>query len=554
METETISSMWDDAKMKFKELTGKSLDQGRIQSFENVEKEIESRQKPVYPKDNAPTDGWHRAKIAGLKVLRGLKLLVGLATQVSSLVFLSTSSNSSLPELTYSKAVPGPSQPAANFCCNAISILLDIPKQIKDFDDAINDVFTRVSVVLYKVRIYERLDEVDNLLALLIHKLMVSFVIICAKAINYQQGTKWERFQQRAKKSIFDDDSGLKAEMENFERLVKEHHDAEGTVTLEEVLKQKKTLNRLLDDATERKSDDDRIKKLKHIIETFGIDQNVRLDTVTTQTCTDLFKRCLPGTGDWVWKHQAYETWTSKDRTNASPILLLIGGPKSGKTSVVATIIKKLEKLEFERNTRTCVAHYFFPTFVGKTDEDKYPIQTALKYMAFQLAREDNTVATTLDKVCTEYDGLKLRSFTLEELWDKLKLGDPGLGATYYLVFDGLEGLHDKDSESLNAFLSIIFGLQHQSSSDSVGPRVRVLASGTEAVFQQHLSDRNKRALMKIKEHSVEDLKLYIDNELKIVASSRTPDLGRGKNAHDKSFMNFFPKTSTVVIPYCSPA
>jgi len=394
-------------------------------------------------------------------------------------------------------------------------MLLDIPKQIKDFDDAINDVFTRVSVVLYKVRIYERLDEVDNLLALLIHKLMVSFVIICAKAIKYQQGTKWERFQQRAKKSIFDDDSGLKAEMENFERLVKEHHHAEGTVTLEEVLKQKKTLNRLLDDATERKSDDERIKKLKHIIETFGIDQNVRLDTVTTQTCTELFKRCLPGTGDWVWNHQAYETWTSKDRTNASPLLLLVGGPKSGKTSAVATIIKKLEKLEFERTTRTCVAHYFFPTIVGKTDEDKYPIQAALKYMAFQLAREDNTVATTLDKLCTEYDGVKLRSFTLEELWDKLKLGDPGLGATYYLVFDGLEGLHDKDSESLNAFLSIIFGLQHQSSSDSVGPRVRVLASGTEAVFQQHLSDRNKRAVMKIKDHSVEDMKLYIDNELK---------------------------------------
>jgi len=95
METETISSMWGDAKVKFKELTGKSLDQGRMQSFEDVEKEIESRQKPVYPQDNAPTDGWHRAKIAGLKVLRGLKLLVGFATQVSSLVFSSTSSNSS---------------------------------------------------------------------------------------------------------------------------------------------------------------------------------------------------------------------------------------------------------------------------------------------------------------------------------------------------------------------------------------------------------------------------------------------------------------------------
>lgn len=288
--------------------------------------------------------------------------------------------------------------------------------------------------------------------------------------------------------------------MTNFEKLIQQQRRVEGTVVLEEVMTSRKTIcqvleqatetgqriedihgkvNRLDEDATERREEKDKMKRLMKIKDTLNIIGVVRLDTNTTQTCTNIYTKCLEGTGTWVWDHPSYREWTSTTQKGSSPLLVLSGDSASGKTSIAAMITKRLEE---QKRTRTYVAHFFFPPSSKKSDDDKYPVQSALKYMAFQLARVDATVANALGKACDNAERVHFRSLTdLNALWAALKVGSSGLGATYHLVFDGLEHLPDKQAEAL-----VEFALGLKPGSDAAGPRVRVLLSGADKVFRGH--------------------------------------------------------------------
>jgi Cdc6-like AAA superfamily ATPase len=244
--------------------------------------------------------------------------------------------------------------------------------------------------------------------------------------------------------------------------------------------------------------DADRIKTLIKIRDTLGVSSTVRLDTKTTHTCTSLASKCSDGTGSWIWTHDAYTTWTAPKDKDTSHVLLVSGPPSSGKTLASALITKRLE----EQKGRTYVAHYFFPTSTRKSDDEKNPVQSALKYMAFQIARVDATVQKTLGKVCDA--GAFRNSTNLDDLWEGLKIGAPGSGATYYLVFDGLENLPDIHAERL---LKFIFG-------PKLAGRVRVLASGTDD--DKFPNEPAVRSALRIRmdEHNRPDMRIIIDEVL----------------------------------------
>ncbi|KAK8036073.1 hypothetical protein PG993_008687, partial [Apiospora rasikravindrae] len=533
-EATMVKGIWEAAEAKFKDLTGKSLQSGPIKTFDALRLEIEARSRPSSGDDESAVDGkWDKAKFksAGLEVLKWVKILVGAAVQASAVL-------------------PIPSGPVANMCAKALIMALDVPQAIRDLNDAISDVFTRVASVLSQFSIYERLEEIDIVLARQIHLVMVSFVTICAHVVNYQQGSRWDRFKQsvdttspnalesvswfensansqssKAKKAILDDDSGLKAELSNFERLVQQQRDVEGTLLLATVITNHKDIcqvleqnadrnadiqvkvNRLDQDAADRREEKDRTKKLTKIRDALNVPPHVRLETNTTETCTKIHSKCINGTGAWVWDHPSYQEWTSKSQKGRNSLLLLSGDSSSGKTSIAAMIIKKLED---QQRTRIYVAHYFFPPSTKKSDDDKYPVHSALKYMAFQIARVDTTVSNTLYKACDNPErGVDFRALTdLMELWDQLRIGAPGLAATYYLVFDGLEHLKDKHAEVL-----VEFALRLKPASEQAGSRVRVLLSGAERVFKDH-ADVETALRIDVSRYTIPDMEAFIDNEL----------------------------------------
>lgn len=380
--------------------------------------------------------------------------------------------------------------------------MFDIPEAIKGYNDAIDQVFSEVSSALSQFQIYSSMDNVDPVLIQKIHLVMVSFVKICAHVVKYRQSRRRDRFLRQVK-SIFDDDSGLGDEMAEFKRVLQQQRDVEGTITLAVVVETRHDLAMLLEQfvvfgkTTEEthqvvqdtqkgvqalRDDADRIKTLIKIRDTLGVPSTVRLDANTTQTCNNIYDRCLDGAGSWIWTHDAYTTWISpeKDQDVSSHVLVLSGPPSSGKTSASALITKRLE----EQKGRIYVAHYFFPTSIKKSEDEKNPVQAALKYMAFQIARVDATVQKTLGKACDAGPGAFRRSASVENLdtlWGDLKIGAPGSSAEYYLVFDGIENLPDKQA---NALLTFLLGSKLAGESPR---RVRALVSGTNNQFDSNL-------------------------------------------------------------------
>lgn len=449
--------------------------------------------------------------------------------------------------------IPFP-QGAANLASNALCLVFDIPKAIGDYDDAITAVFSEVASTLTQFKIYESMEKIDRLLLRQTHLVIVSFVKVCAHVITYRQGGKRLRVVHKVK-AVFDDDSGLKNEMTEFRRLLQSQRDVEGTITLSVALETRQDMVKVLESfavLSETAKDTrqavqflkekaDRDTTLRNIRDILGVPSTVHLDARTTETCNKIVEKCSDGTGTWIWTHQAYTAWTgaksrwSPTTTNSNPYVLLVSGPPcSGKTSASALIVKRLEA----QPLREYVAHYFFPASAKKSDDDKRPVQSALKYMAFQLARIDAAVRKDLGNACrAPRSGSALRSSSsnMESLWAELKIGTTGSDATYYLVFDGLENLPDKQAEVL-----LKFALDPKVTGDS--GRVRVLVSGTD---DKLLSDQKVQGAlrMRMEQYNEQDMRIIIDNKLndQQVLNDAKPDSIQQK-ARDK-VMDKLPKT-----------
>jgi len=408
----------------------------------------------------------------------------------------------------------------ANIASTALCFVFDIPEAIKGYNDAIDKVFSEVSSALSQFQIYTSMENVKPELIHEIHLVMVSFVKICAHVVKYRQGRRRDRFLRQIK-SIFDEDSGLGDEMAEFKRVQQRQRDAEGTITLAVVVETRHDLAMLLEQSihfgkmTEEtheavqetqkgvqalKDDADRVKTLIKIREALSVPATVRVDANT------FYEKCLPGTGSWIWMHDAYIAWTTRNKDkDASHVLLVSGPPSSGKTSVSALVTKRLE----DPKGRVYVAHYFFPPSAKKSD-DKNPVQSALKYMAFQIARADVTTQQALDKACDAGTSTFHNLTSLETLWEELKIGTSGSGAVYYLMFDGLENLPPTQAEML---LTFIFDSKLARESAA---RVRVLVTGMNDQFTSRLGVIGSSSVLRIRmeENNVPDMRIVIKNEL----------------------------------------
>jgi hypothetical protein len=115
-------------------------------------------------------------------------------------------------------------------------------------------------------------------------------------------------------------------------------------------------------------------------------------------------------------------------------------------------------------------------------------------------------VLKTLGKACDASGAFRIAA-DLDSLWGELKIGCSKTGATYYLVFDGLENLPDRYAEMLIKF---IFG--PKLAGDSRG-RIRVLASGTDDEFANEPIVRSALQI-RMEDHNAADMRIIIDDAL----------------------------------------
>ncbi|KAI0885020.1 uncharacterized protein GGS22DRAFT_162512 [Annulohypoxylon maeteangense] len=502
----SMEEMWQDATIRFNERTGININIKPPKTLNDCIKELEDTSVPV---ESSGKINKEKVEEYGLNVLRCLKLLGGVAAQGAEMFASAPSS----------------------LCFNALFFLLDIPEQLKSFREAIDGLFETLAPSLGVFRIYERMDqfnEIEPELKQAIHQVMICFVDICALSIQLRDSGKWHKFKSRMKFLMIQDDSGIKAEIEKLDRLTKSHHSIQATQTLKVVLDTKTELTEYLDRESERSqqiatdvsslkasddkrnSEDTRRKYVANIRKKLGIEE--ALFKSFNDMCDKPRRDCVPNTALWLVERPEFQRWAERDEKESETLFVLTGAPNTGKSVMISSLLHHLRSI-YESSTRyaprTLVSAHFFPNTTAKDDQDKRPIATALKCIAIQLAEQDSAYAKSLSQAC---DGKSenmafFRDASCKELWDFLRISAPKGSATHYLVLDGLCGLPEESSENREQKEQLLNIIQN-----SVQPSFRVLLSARQDMLP--INDRPSQLNINIEEYNKQDIEKYIEHYL----------------------------------------
>ncbi|KAE9369344.1 hypothetical protein N431DRAFT_380216 [Stipitochalara longipes BDJ] len=548
MAEQTLKELWDEAEARFKLTTGKSLKLSPPKTLEDVRKEFEAQQIGDIGKEDAKG---HVAKDFSLIALQCLKLLGGVAAQGAALVF-------------------GP----ADLCFNAISMLLDIPSNIHEFHEAVDGMFEEVSIFLSQFKIYSRIEafsSIDPELMRLIHKLMISFVDICALSITLRKSGRWRSFKGNFKKVILNDDSGVQTELKRFKALVDTHSSIQGTITLEAVLHSQNDLTKILFAASDSKESITALaKKFDHvadrvdhygeaIIEVLNTAEGTKKSEQTAKenqkiirdkllgstdvaqksatTCNDCWVASMKNSGEWIDNVPKYQDWVDR-KPEADPLLLITGDPNTGKSFLSSVIVHRLQSSQTsgpQTSTRTpLVAYHFFSKKTEKSPQNPPPpAQMALKCLAAQIAARDPAYEKKVLELCRSSlwaDESLFKDLSCKELWQSLNFVDPKRDLTYFIVLDGLDQL---PGESSGQLLEILSGLKTSMASlaDPDRCQLRVVATGTLDTFPKDQFEGIPR--VHIPEFNISDIQHFVDHELKEkdLLQGKDPETARLRNS-----------------------
>ena len=431
----------------------------------------------------------------------------------------------------------------ADLCFNAISLLLDMPKKIRDFHDAIDAVFEEVAPTLSQFKIYSRIDLFDNVdedLKLAIHKVLISFVDICAKCINIKHGGRWDRVKVHTRRLLCDDQD-VEDELKKFKSLVQGQQNVQSAVTLDAVLSGNRQLTAVLTKAYEtgqqitiietgvkalveaegsRKSDAMRWEQFDKIKARLGVADDATNNPKAVYE--NMLKRSVPETGQWLGSNSAYTNWADKRCSSTGATLHLTGAPSTGKSFVVSAIISRLKSEHSSPGSpdRSLVAYYFFsPVLTNKNDNEKGPTaESALKWICLQLAEQDAAYTKVVYEACLSRNDSWFKKARCEELWTTLRIGEPLRKTTHYVLLDGLDNL----SRSAARQLFDLFRKLPDATMGATQPcPVRVLVCGKPETLDDDLIKHKDCPVIKMEGNMTTDMHKYVQHGLKALFPDR---------------------------------
>ncbi|KAJ5159615.1 uncharacterized protein N7482_006619 [Penicillium canariense] len=543
----SISDIWESARREFERLTGKQLQPTSAASLQGIRDTIAASRTSKDPDTE-------KAKAAGLRIVKCLQLLGGVASQAASLVF-----------------------PPAGVCFSALSFLLDIPPKLHGFHAAVDSIFIEIEPTLVQFEMYRDIESKDAVhpdMILAINKVMISFVTLCAICIKFRDGGFLVRLKANLKKAMFDE-AAIQDELAHFKDLIQTQKVIEGTWTIQQVIETKRSL-RLVKDDTERilkladdikdkvgiMSSDQQKRRteqttknyLEKIRNTLGISDNQVTSAISV--CDNMWKSTVKGSGDWLNRMDEYVNWVKGEPPETSPLLLLTGDGGCGKSVITSVVYKNLDKRSslteetgrtlVQSAGRALVAYYAFsPT--GKIDDDKTPAETALKCLCVQLAQQDAAYAKQLAESFKDNtdcakdapesfrdqtrDTKYFRDADCQQLWTDLKLGAPTQTATHFLLLDGIDNLPVNKLQELG---DIFQGINEPPEADSrketrSGARVLVCGSMQKLESLGEAPDGGSQfPTIDVGACNGDDIDKYIEREL------QNADLFQAANAQNR--------------------
>ncbi|KAH8692976.1 hypothetical protein BGW36DRAFT_362518 [Talaromyces proteolyticus] len=437
---EELKKMWEEAEREFNQLTRKNLRTDHEKGLDDVLQEFERKYQPPQGGKQSGLVSKEKIKKTIANVLNCIQLLGGIAAQGASIVF-------------------GP----ATLCFNAISFLIDVPGKIAHVYEGIESLFDEISHFLSLFKVYRQYDRLDSELKDGTHKLMMSMVRICGLSIKIIDGGVMHRIKIGMKVTFLNDDSGVSAELVKFKDLIEKQSRVTGAITLQHVLESENGIAKILQEAyvhaeqlssIDIKMDSlvaDMTDRKTQKITTGRVDTVARMLSKTTepiqeakQALQTLRDGLLTQSAQWLLQDQRFTDWKSPN-SDLSPLLVLSGGPKTGKSHLLAAIERDLRTT----NTGVSIAYYAFSEHDTKStkDKNKNEIIDALKSMALQLAAQHTPYAKQISGI-KDFQPPEGGKNLEKQWWEKLlfsniKSSRPDEEISIVLIFDGLDALKE---------------------------------------------------------------------------------------------------------------
>ncbi|KAM7196289.1 hypothetical protein V8F20_007129 [Naviculisporaceae sp. PSN 640] len=502
LENGTIAEMWKSALAEFeqlvpdkgfKNLAVSTTPEELRKKIETLNTEAEARKSP-----NAS-----RVKDVGLKVVEVIKTFGGVAAETVGMVF-------------------GPAQ----VCYGALSIFLSIPGKVREFHEFIELVFIELDPVLSQFDIYIKMEKDHSIhenLQTAIHKVMASFVHLCGTVINVQQGGKWERFKRHTK-NILADDKELQEELEKFKRIVSGLQGIQVTATYEGVVETRagvievqrsvdgvgSNVKKLVDEQDKRAKDDKKKESLEEIRKALNIKEEDANNPKKRQE--KMLSARLQGTGNWLLRDGKFKKWADSHGTDSDSILYLTGPSGFGKSTLLSVIIHQLrsQASALRQERRSLISFHFLPTQKDKGLDQDNLAETALKWVAVQLAEQDDLLCKNMAAAVNSRTE-ELRSASVTGLWDLLKLRSASARTTNYLVFDDVDKFTKPAQQQLAKILAeVSAGSDGQSS-------IKILVAGENldtGIFGPEAEEGERNIKVNV-ETMREDFERYINEKLR---------------------------------------
>lgn len=285
-------------------------------------------------------------------------------------------------------------------------------------------------------------------------------------------------------------------------------------------LEQRQMMTEMLEDFKELKDSVKRKTPLDYLKEEFMAnkkklaplpDPSALVDTLLTKKYDDTCK--------WILQNDSYQAWSKFDQ---SAILCLVGGPRSGKSTIIASIIQQLTNDEENRalfvNCVFCVGNDSSQT-TALEGQRLSRIYNTLLYQIYDLADEQDDKISLLDTCNQVFRNSKShqagsllgkgsQSDGNPEFVDAMSRFVNALQRNTVLVIDGIDSLNSEDQSQLQRNLVELIN-------DTSGPQKIFALIGTrsDSTFLQRSKD--KLTCIDVSGNIQADLETVLDSRLR---------------------------------------
>jgi hypothetical protein len=349
--------------------------------------------------------------------------------------------------------------PPASSIMGAMLLLVRAARRVSDAFDVILDLFQNLGNFALRLESYKGI-AISGGMKVIIVKVLVNFLKVCAASHNLlNKGSVKARLSKWAK-NILVEDSSVKALLGELQDLTSVEHmmvSAHGLNLTHQALKNTEQLL----DRDERKTDGERLERIKHVLEPIP---------ASSQVLSSVTQNRLPGSGSWV-EDRLRSWWQGPE-----PLLWIHGGPGVGKSHLASKIITDLSK----RSTASTVASFFFKN----NDIDLRSFNKALRTLVWEVATQQPSFAVEAEQFC-----LKEEPGSNYALWVNLFLRYFTQGSsanTTYLVIDGIDEAEPQEQQNLFNSLEEAFSEAHLAGQPALLRIVLLSRDSVRSLLEEH--------------------------------------------------------------------